>query len=75
MLMNYALIQEAITDAPEFQSDYETSPAWNFARGFFREAAVRIRRKLRYPDRELTEDEREAFEIYRRDAGEVMVTA
>lgn len=73
--MQYSLLQEAMVESPDFQADTETSPAWKIGRDFFGEAVARIRHKIRWPDENLSVEEIEAFEVYRRDAGEVMVTA
>jgi hypothetical protein len=66
-------------EAPEFQEAYETSAAWGIARDFFRAAVSAVNRKIRWPDemdgKVLRGEDREKFEIYRRDAGEVLVTA
>jgi hypothetical protein len=77
--MHYSWIQEALTEAPEFQDAYETSTAWGIARDFFRAAVTTLNRKIRWPDEvdghQMRKEDKEKFEVYRRDAGEVMVTS
>ncbi len=78
-LIHYSEIQEALTEAPEFQESYETSTAWGIARDFFQVAVSTVNRKIRWPDEMdgngSRKEDREKFEVYRRDAGEVLVTA
>lgn len=72
----YSQIQEALVEDPNFQEAYETSVAWGIAKEFFREAVGVLQRKLQWPSEGVSsDDERIAFEVFRRDAGEVMVTA
>lgn len=72
----YSQIQEALVEDPSFQEAYETSVAWGVAKEFFREAVGVLQRKLQWPMEGVsTDDERVSFEVFRRDAGEVMVTA
>lgn len=76
-LMLYSNMQEELMESPDFQSDYATSPSWNIARTFFSQAVDRLRVKMKMPldSSQLGKEDRKAFEVYRRDAGEVMVTA
>ncbi|WRT63297.1 uncharacterized protein IL334_000202 [Kwoniella shivajii] len=79
----YPLIQEAIMDSSIFSSPHDTSPEWAIAKGFFRELVEITRRKVRWPGHGdqggsiggLDKEDREAFESWRRDAGEVIVGA
>lgn len=75
--MLYSTIQEELMESPDFQSDYATSPSWNIAKTFFSQAVDRLRVKMRMPSdiTQLKKEDYKAFEVYRRDAGEVMVTA
>lgn len=72
--MHYSDLQEAIVESPAFQDEYDGA-AWRFARDFFSAAVNALQTKLRWPDEILDKDDKEKYEIYRRDAGEVMVTA
>ncbi|KAJ9116745.1 hypothetical protein QFC20_000680 [Naganishia adeliensis] len=74
-LMLYSTIQEELMESPDFQSDYATSPSWNIAKTFFSQAVNRLRVKMTMPTVTLKKEDQRAFEVYRRDAGEVMVTA
>ncbi|KAJ9108122.1 hypothetical protein QFC19_002589 [Naganishia cerealis] len=76
-LMLYSTLQEELMESPDFQSDYATSPSWNIAKTFFTQAVNGLRRKMRMPSdgERLNKEDQRAFEVYRRDAGEVMVTA
>lgn len=75
-LMLYSTLQEELMESPDFQSDYATSPSWNIAKSFFSQAVNRLRGKMRIPmDSALRKEDQRAFDVYRRDAGEVMVTA
>lgn len=47
----------------------------NISKHFFREIVFRIRKKVQWPAETLSPEELTAFEVYRRDAGEVMITA
>nr|XP_019048282.1 hypothetical protein I302_02051 [Kwoniella bestiolae CBS 10118]OCF27212.1 hypothetical protein I302_02051 [Kwoniella bestiolae CBS 10118] len=79
----YPMIQEAIMDAPMFSAPHETSPDWAVAKNFFRELVEVTRRKVRWPGEGdsggsiggLDKEDRENFESWRRDAGEVIVGA
>lgn len=78
----YPLIQEAIMDSDVFSEPHETSASWAIAKGFFRELVDVTRRKVRWPGSGeesslggLDREEREAFDTWRRDAGEVIVGA
>ncbi|WWD06250.1 hypothetical protein V865_004336 [Kwoniella europaea PYCC6329] len=79
----YPMIQEAIMDAPMFSAPHDSSPDWAVAKNFFRELVEVTRRKVRWPgegDSEgsiggLDKEDRENFESWRRDAGEVIVGA
>jgi hypothetical protein len=66
-------------DSNIFQAPHETSPEWAIAKSFFRELVTVTRTKVRYPgDSEglgLDKEDREAFDAWRRDAGEVIVCA
>jgi hypothetical protein len=75
--MLYSTIQEELIESPDFQSDYATSPSWNIAKTFFSQAVNRLRVKMKMPldTTQLRKEDHKAFEVYRRDAGEVMVTA
>jgi hypothetical protein len=76
-LMLYSSLQEELMENPDFQSDYATSPSWNIAKTFFTQAVNGLRRKMRMPSdgEKLNKEDQKAFDVYRRDAGEVMVTA
>ncbi|KAJ9120790.1 hypothetical protein QFC22_002724 [Naganishia vaughanmartiniae] len=76
-LMLYSSLQEELMESPDFQSDYATSPSWIIAKTFFTQAVNSLRRKMRMPPEgeKLNKEDRKAFDVYRRDAGEVMVTA
>ncbi|KAK8844673.1 hypothetical protein IAR55_006522 [Kwoniella newhampshirensis] len=79
----YPLLQEAVMDSDLFQAPHETSPDWAVAKQFFRELVQVTRRKVRWPGEGdeggtlggLDKDDREAFDSWRRDAGEVIVGA
>jgi hypothetical protein len=78
----YPLIQEAMMDSDSYTSDHATSPIWALAKGFFRELVDVTRRKVRWPGTGeesslggLDREEREAYDTWRRDAGEVIVGA
>jgi len=73
----FPLIQEALMDSPSFQAPHEVSPDWAIAKSFFRESVGVIQRKARYPEdvSAWDRDEAESFDIWRRDAGEVIVCA
>ena len=73
--MLYSTIQEELMESPDFQSDYATSPSWNIAKTFFSQAVNRLRIKMTLPTEALKKEDQKAFAVYRRDAGEVMVTA
>jgi hypothetical protein len=78
----YPLIQEAIMDSDSFTSDHNTNPMWALAKGFFRELVEVTRRKVRWPGSGeesslggLDAEDREVYDTWRRDAGEVIVGA
>lgn len=71
----YPLLQEAVMDSDTFSAPHETSPEWQVAKQFFKELVSITRRKVRWPDDKLDKEDKEAFETYRRDAGEVIVGA
>lgn len=78
----YSLLQEAIMDSEVFAEPHETSSTWAVAKYFFRELVEVTRRKVRWPDADgeptlggLDREDREAFDTWRRDAGEVIVGA
>ena len=62
-------------DAEAFQAPHETSPDWAVAKHFFKELITVTRRKVRWPDEPLDKEDRESFDEWRRDAGEVIVGA
>ena len=70
-------------DCEAFAQPYETAPIWGIAKHFFRELVSITRTKSRWPGHGedpdglggLDKEDREAFEIWRRDAGEVIVCA
>lgn len=76
-------------DSEMFQAPYETDPNWGIAKSFFRELVSVTRRKVRWPGQGefgeggggggslggLSKDDRESFDTWRRDAGEVIVGA
>lgn len=70
-------------DSELFQSPYESDPNWGIAKSFFRELVAVTRKKVRWPGNGendgpisgLSKDDRESFESWRRDAGEVIVGA
>lgn len=71
-------------DSEFFSSPHETDPNWAIAKSFFNELVVVTRRKSRWPGEGesggsalggLSKDEREGFDTWRRDAGEVIVGA
>ena len=53
----------------------ESLEVQNVSKHFFREVVSRIRQKVQWPVTALSAEELAAFEVYRRDAGEVMITA
>ena len=77
------MIQEAIMDSDLFQSPYDSDPNWGIAKSFFRELVSVTRKKVRWPGAGesdgpiggLSKDDKESFESWRRDAGEVIVGA
>ncbi|BEJ13429.1 hypothetical protein CspHIS471_0306030 [Cutaneotrichosporon sp. HIS471] len=78
----YPLIQEAIMDSDVFSEPHETSASWAVAKQFFRELVDVTRRKVRWPGSGeeaslggLDREDRETFDTWRRDAGEVIVGA
>ncbi|WVR03182.1 hypothetical protein IAU60_000173 [Kwoniella sp. DSM 27419] len=79
----YPLLQEAVMDSEMFSAPHETSEEWAVAKGFFRELVEVTRRKVRWPGEGdqggslggLDKEAREAFDSWRRDAGEVIVGA
>ena len=70
----YSTIQESIMDLGEPDSS-ETLEVQNVSKHFFGEVVSRIRQKVQWPVTALSAEELAAFEVYRRDAGEVMITA
>ena len=70
-------------DSEFFAAPHETSPQWQVAKHFFNELVSITRRKVRWPDGPesstklggLDKGDREGFETWRRDAGEVIVCA
>ncbi len=70
-------------DSPNFSEPHETSENWGIAKGFFRELVAVIQRKVRWAGYAesseglggMDKEDREAFEVWRRDAGEVIVVA
>ncbi len=66
-------------DSDVFQAPHEMSPDWAIAESFFRELVGVIRAKVRWPGSGeatgMDKDDTEAFESWRRDAGEVIVGA
>nr|ODO01293.1 hypothetical protein L204_02021 [Cryptococcus depauperatus CBS 7855] len=81
----YSLIQESVMDADYFQASLETSTPWQIARQFFVELVAITRRKVRWRSDGavsageslggLDKNDKEAFDAWRRDAGEVIVSA
>ncbi|CAK9779796.1 ARM repeat-containing protein [Cutaneotrichosporon oleaginosum] len=78
----YPLIQEAIMESDVFAEPHETSASWAVAKQFFRELVLVTRRKVRWPGSGeeaslggLDREDRDAFDTWRRDAGEVIVGA
>jgi hypothetical protein len=76
------MIQEALMDSDAFQAPHDTSPSWNVAKSFFRQLVDITRIKVRWPGNgehtgatALDKDDKEAFDNWRRDAGEVIVGA
>ncbi|WVQ82597.1 hypothetical protein IAT38_004727 [Cryptococcus sp. DSM 104549] len=77
----YPLLQESLMDSEHFQAPHESSEPWAVAKQFFRELVNVTRQKVRWPGHGdeggslggLDKDDREAFESWRRDAGEVIV--
>lgn len=79
----YPLIQEAIAESEVFSEPHETSPNWQVAKSFFRELLDVTRSKVRWPGSGesqgssggMDKEDREKFEAWRRDAGEVILDA
>jgi hypothetical protein len=71
----YAPLQEEMIDHSAFQQEVDSSPSWAIAKQFYKEAVNRIRAKVRWPVEQLNKEALSAFETYRRDAGEIMITA
>ncbi|ORX41250.1 armadillo-type protein [Kockovaella imperatae] len=69
----YPLIQEAIMESDVFQAPHEESPYWQVAKQFFTQLVNVTRRKVLW--RSMDKEDRETFESWRRDAGEVIVCA
>lgn len=69
----YPLLQEAVMDSQHFQSE-QTTPAWRTIKSFFAQLVQTIRGKVRWHTG-MDKEDREAFETWRRDAGEVIVGA
>lgn len=67
-------------DSELFSAPYDTDPNWTIAKSFFRELVLTTRQKVRWPGDEgggvgLGKEDREGFDSWRRDAGEVIVGA
>lgn len=67
-------------DSELFSAPYESDPNWNIAKSFFRELVTTTRMKVRWPGDGagglgLGREDREGFDSWRRDAGEVIVGA
>jgi len=64
-------------DSEIFSTDHETDPNWAIAKHFFRELVEVTRRKVRWPDTfvEMDKEDKDSFDIWRVDAGEVIVGA
>jgi len=67
-------------DSELFSAPYDTDPNWTIAKSFFRELVSTTRQKVRWPGDEggglgLGKEDREGFDSWRRDAGEVIVGA
>ena len=66
-------------DSDIFQAPHESSLDWAIAKSFFRELVGVIRSRVRWPGNEestfMDKEDREAFDSWRRDAGEVIVGA
>jgi hypothetical protein len=70
-------------DSEMFQAPYDSDPIWGIAKSFFRELVSVTRKKVRWPGQGevegglggLAKDDRESFDSWRRDAGEVIVGA
>ena len=62
-----------------FQAPHESSPDWAIAKSFFRELVGVIRSRVRWlgnaESTVMDKEDREAFDSWRRDAGEVIVGA
>lgn len=79
----YPLLQEAVFDSDVFTAPRETDPNWALARQLFSSLVDVIQRKARWPGEGesggsiggLDKEEREGFETWRRDAGEVIICA
>jgi hypothetical protein len=69
----YPMLQEAVMDSTHFQSE-QTTPAWQTIKQFFAQLVHTVRRKVRWHSG-MDKEDREAFETWRRDAGEVIVAA
>ncbi|WVQ72312.1 hypothetical protein IAR50_001862 [Cryptococcus sp. DSM 104548] len=80
----YSLLQESLMDSDLFQAPHETDPSWQIVKQFFSELVVVTRRKVRWPGNgevpageelgDMDNEDREAFDAWRRDAGEVIVS-
>jgi len=67
-------------DSELFSAPYDTDPNWTIAKSFFRELVQTTRQKVRWPGDVdgglgLGKEDREGFDSWRRDAGEVIVGA
>jgi len=70
-------------DSPIFSSDHKQAEEWAIAKGFFSELVTITQRKVRWAGigesggglGGLDREDREAFDTWRRDAGEVIVGA
>lgn len=69
----YPLLQEAVMDSSVFSTPQDTQE-WQIIKGFFGQLVHTIRAKVRWPG-SLDREDREAFDVWRRDAGEVIVVS
>lgn len=69
----YPLLQEAVMDSSIFSTPQDT-PEWQTVKGFFAQLVQTVRGKVRWHSG-MDKEDREAFETWRRDAGEVIVGA
>lgn len=71
----YPLLQEAVMDSSVFSTPHDTAPEWQVVKGFFKQLVHVVRSKVRFPEGHLDREDREAYDVWRRDAGEVIVGA